>query len=34
MIGIIGRIGHDDLGGQSLDQCGGLRCCTVGSRWS
>jgi Family of unknown function (DUF5681) len=26
MIGVIGRIGHDDLGGQSLDQCGGLRC--------
>ena len=25
MIGVIGRIGHDDLGGQSLDQLGGLR---------
>src|SRR5882724_7136133 len=26
VIGVIGRIGHDDLGGQSLDQCGRLRC--------
>lgn len=26
MIGIISGIGHDDLGGWSLDQCGGLRC--------
>jgi hypothetical protein len=25
VIGVIGRIGHDDRSGQPLDQCGGLR---------
>src|SRR5438445_11873143 len=32
VIGVIGRIGHDDLGGQSLDQCGGLRCIALLAR--